>query len=100
MGKQLTAGNCKEEAGKIMPVVNLNSCEGKGPCIDICPFDVFVLQEISDEQFKGLSLFGKLKTLVHGRDKAVVINAGACHACGLCVSVCPETAIKLIRNKK
>jgi len=100
MGKQLTADHCKEEAGQLMPVINLNSCEGKGPCIDICPFNVFEMQEISDEQFNNLSFFGKLKTRVHGRDKAVVINADACHACGLCVSVCPEKAIKLSKFKK
>lgn len=94
-----TTDNCKEESGKLMPLINLNSCEGKGPCIEVCPYSVFEMKPINDEQFKDLSFIGKIKTRVHGREKAMVINAGACHACGLCVSACPEKAIKLIRRK-
>lgn len=91
--------HCKEESGKLMPVVNFNSCEGKGPCIEVCPYDVFEMNTINDEQFKELSFFGKLKTRVHGREKAFVIKADMCHACGLCVSACPEKAIKLQKVK-
>ncbi|MES2132896.1 MAG: ferredoxin family protein [Bacteroidota bacterium] len=91
--------HCKEESGKLMPVVNFNSCEGKGPCIEVCPYDVFEMNVINDEQFKELSFFGKLKTRVHGREKAFVIKADMCHACGLCVTACPERAIKLQRIK-
>ena len=90
--------NCKEEAGKIMPVVDYNRCEAKGPCIEVCPYDVFEMQKISDEQFSKLSFIGKLKTTVHGREKAVVINPEACQSCGLCVTACPEKAIKLKNN--
>ena len=91
--------HCKEESGKLMPVVNFNSCEGKGPCIEVCPYDVFEMNVINDEQFKELSFFGKLKTRVHGREKAFVIKTDMCHACGLCVSACPEKAIKLQKVK-
>jgi NAD-dependent dihydropyrimidine dehydrogenase PreA subunit len=42
---------------------------------------------------------GKLKTKVHGRKKAFVAQPGACHACGLCVTACPEKAITLSRPK-
>lgn len=93
--KKTTTDNCKDEARKLMPVVNLNSCEGKGPCIEVCPYDVFEMKPISDEQYTELSWIGKLKTKVHGREKAFVVNAGLCHACGLCVTACPEKAIKL-----
>ena len=93
--KTLTKDNCKDEGGKLIPVVNFNSCEGKGPCIDVCPYDVFEMRTITDEQYSGLSLIGKLKTKVHGREKAVVINGENCHSCGLCVAACPEKAIKL-----
>ncbi len=90
--------NCKEEAGKIMPFVDFNKCEAKGPCVEVCPFDVFEMQKISEDEFSKLSFIGKLKTKVHGMDKAVVINPELCHGCGLCVKVCPEKAIKLTKQ--
>lgn len=80
-----------------MPVVNLNKCEGKGPCIDVCPYDVFEMQAISDETFNRLSFTGKIKTKVRGREKASVMNPGECHNCGLCVTACPEKAITLAK---
>jgi 4Fe-4S ferredoxin len=89
--------NCKEEAGKIMPVVDYNKCEAKGPCIEVCPYDVFEMQKISDEEFSKLTFIEKLKTRVHGREKAVVINPNLCQSCGLCVTACPEKAIKLTK---
>ena len=89
--------HCKEEAGTIMPVVDYNRCEAKGPCIEVCPYDVFEIKKISDEEFSELSFIGKLKTRVHGREKAVVINPETCHSCGFCVTACPEKAIKLTK---
>jgi 4Fe-4S ferredoxin len=93
--KKISTANCKDEAGKLIPIINFNSCEGKGPCIEVCPYDVFEMNKITDEQYKSLSLVGKLKTKVHGREKAFVVNGELCHACGLCVTACPEKAIKL-----
>lgn len=93
--KQLTKDNCKEEAGQLVPVVDFNKCEAKGPCIEVCPYDVFEMKPISDEDFKTLSFIGKLKTRVHGKDKAYVVKSDSCQACGLCVTACPEKAIKL-----
>jgi len=89
--------NCKEEARKVMPIVDYNKCESKGPCIEVCPFDVFEMQKISNEEFENLTFIGKMKTRVHGREKAVVINPEACHSCGLCITACPEKAIKLTK---
>jgi 4Fe-4S ferredoxin len=45
--------------------------------------------------FKALSFIGKIKTRVHGNKKAYVVQPDLCHACGLCVTACPEKAIKL-----
>ncbi len=90
---------CKQGAGIIVPVVNFNKCEAKGPCIQVCPYEVFQLQEITQENYARLSFLGKLKTKVHGRKKAVVVQSEACHACGLCVTACPEKAISLTRKK-
>ena len=90
--------NCKQEAGRWLPVINLSKCEGKKDCVAVCPYEVFEMQKISPEAYKMLTFTGKLKTLVHGREKAVAIRAGACHACGLCVTACPEKAIKLVKS--
>ena len=90
---------CKDEAGILVPVIDLNACEGKGPCIDVCPYNVLEMQALKDEGYKQLSFFGKLKTAVHGRDKAVVVKPDLCHSCGLCVTSCPEKAIKLRRRE-
>ncbi|MGP8215366.1 MAG: ferredoxin family protein [Bacteroidia bacterium] len=93
--KELTKENCKDEAGQLIPVVDFNKCESKGPCITECPYDVFEMKEISNEEYSSLSFIGKLKTRYHGREKAVVVRPEQCHACGLCVTSCPEHAIKL-----
>jgi NAD-dependent dihydropyrimidine dehydrogenase PreA subunit len=93
--KELTKENCKEEAGQLIPVVDFNACEAKGPCIEVCPYAVFEMKTISDEDFKSLSFIGKIKTRVHGNKKAYVVQPDLCHACGLCVTACPEKAIKL-----
>ena len=90
--------NCKEESGKLVPLIDLNKCEGKTPCVPICPYDVLEIREINDEQYRSLAFVGKLKTFFNGKKKAFVAQPNACHACGLCVSACPEKAIKLVKN--
>ncbi len=92
----LPTENCKEEAGKLMPIVDFNKCEAKSPCVEVCPYNVFEIQKITSEQFAELSFLGKIKTVVHGKEKAIIINADECHSCGLCVVACPEKAIKLV----
>ncbi len=89
---------CKEESGKLVPLIDLNKCEGKGPCVPICPYNILEIKEITQDQYSSLSFFGKIKTFVHGKKKAFVALSYDCHACGLCVTVCPEKAIKLVRN--
>jgi 4Fe-4S ferredoxin len=76
---------------KVFPVVNHSKCEAKGPCVIVCPHNVFEIQDITNTDRGNLTLFGKLKTFVHGKDK--------CSGCGLCVSACPEKAIKLLQMK-
>jgi NAD-dependent dihydropyrimidine dehydrogenase PreA subunit len=90
--------NCKTEAEKWMPVINLSKCEGKKDCVEVCPYDVFQMQEITSEAYKMLTFTGKIKTMVHGRKKAFAKHAEACHACGLCITACPEKAIKLVKS--
>ena len=88
---------CRQTPGMFVPVIDRNTCEGKGPCIDVCPYSVFEMGVLSQADRAGLSLIGKVKAFVHGGKQAFVVAPDLCAACGLCVSACPEKAITLIR---
>jgi 4Fe-4S ferredoxin len=88
---------CKAEPGTFMPVVDPMRCEGKGDCAVVCPYDVFEIGRMPDEQFAAMPLLVKFKLWAHGRQTAFTPNLDACRACGSCVSACPEHAIKLAR---
>jgi 4Fe-4S ferredoxin len=89
--------SCRQAPGTFVPVINRNKCEGKGPCIEVCPYKVLEMGILSKGDRAGLSLFGKAKAFVHGGNQAFVVAADRCAACGLCVELCPEKAITLIR---
>ncbi|GLR19839.1 4Fe-4S dicluster domain-containing protein [Portibacter lacus] len=86
--------NCDDEGGKLMPLVNFNSCGAKEDCVAICPYDVFEMRPITDDDKSKLNLKGKIKTFFF-KNKAYLTDPALCHACGLCVQACPENAIKL-----
>jgi NAD-dependent dihydropyrimidine dehydrogenase PreA subunit len=88
--------DCRAQPGTMVPRVDANRCEGKGDCVDVCPYDVFVVRTIDDADFAKLSFFGKLKSRAHRRQTAYTPGAAECHACGLCVVACPERAIELV----
>jgi ferredoxin len=90
--------DCRQPPGLLRPVIDRNRCEGKGECIAVCPFNVFSLGKLPVAERQGLSLFGKLRGMAHGWEQAFTPNAGACEACGHCVSACPEKAITLVRS--
>jgi NAD-dependent dihydropyrimidine dehydrogenase PreA subunit len=90
---------CGAEAGAYRPVVDRNACEGKRDCVEVCPYDVFEVRQIDDEDFSSLSFLGKLKSRAHGRLTAYTPKEDLCQACGLCVVACPEKAITLVTNK-
>ena len=90
---------CKQEAGLLTPIIDLNKCEGKADCVKVCPYSVFELRELSLEEYGGLNFFGRLKSVFHGKNKAFAVNASACEACGLCVKACPEKAISLVKTR-
>ncbi len=90
---------CTALAGSIVPVVDRSRCEGKQDCVEVCPYDVFKVRRIDDADFSALSLIGKVKSLVHGRQTVYTPGSGDCRACGLCVVACPEKAIRLVDVK-
>lgn len=80
---------------KMAPVVDRNRCEGKAECVRVCPFGVFAMTVLSKDERRGLTLRGRLKAWAHGGVQAVVVDAGRCHACRLCIAACPEQALSL-----
>jgi NAD-dependent dihydropyrimidine dehydrogenase PreA subunit len=86
----------RAEVGAFEPVVDHSKCEGKSDCVAVCPCGVFEVRWMANEDFAKLSLFGKLRSAAHGRMTAYTPNAADCRACGLCVSACPERAIRLV----
>ncbi|GAB4063576.1 ferredoxin family protein [Uliginosibacterium sediminicola] len=88
---------CKQEPGAFIPVIDRNKCEGKGPCIEVCPYQVLSMYTVPKETRQTLSLVGKIKGMVHRWQQAEVLHPELCKACGLCVSACPEQAISLAR---
>lgn len=89
------AAECRGEPAKVAPVVDRNRCEAKAACVGVCPYNVFEIRRLAAEDRSSLSLRGKLKAWVHGNRQAFVARPDDCHACGLCVKACPESAITL-----
>jgi 4Fe-4S ferredoxin len=81
----------------MLPVIAADRCEGKGPCIEVCPVNVFVMGTLPAEQRALLSIPGRIKGFVHRWKQAIVVNPQDCRGCGLCVQACPEDAITLRR---
>jgi NAD-dependent dihydropyrimidine dehydrogenase PreA subunit len=61
-------------------MVDWNRCSGIGTCVNVCPVNVFELQEITEHP----------ETL-----KAVPVRAENCILCMECVGKCIEQAIKV-----
>jgi 4Fe-4S ferredoxin len=89
---------CRQPPGMFTPVINRNKCEGKGPCVPACPYDVLDLGVLTKADRAGLSPIGRIKAFVHGGRQAFVVAPDVCSACGLCVQICPENAITLARR--
>lgn len=83
--------------GRFVPHIDRNRCEGKGPCVDVCPTQVFAMGVLQREERAGLSLIGRVKAFAHGYRQVFVVSPNRCEACGDCVRVCPEHAITLRR---
>ena len=79
-------------------IINNNFCDGCGVCINKCPNNVLELKDISDKDYKGLTVWGKLKVKLKGKQKSFVENIEACIQCGLCEDNCHEAAIVIGKN--
>ena len=90
------ADPCSPHAGRVIPVIDRNRCEAKADCVRVCPYGVFSIQTLTADDRQTLSLRGRLKALFHGGKQAYTPKADQCHACGLCVTACPEQAIRLV----
>ena len=91
--------SCKQEPGVFAPVIDRAACEGKADCVVICPYEVFELGVVPQEDRLGLGMLARVKGFIHGWKQAYAVNAEACRACGLCVQSCPEKAITLARRQ-
>ena len=97
--RETSATICKQPAGAIVPAVDLRRCEGKADCVAVCPENVLALPRIDAADYRGLGALHRFKLRVHGMQVAYTPNAEACRSCGLCVTACPERAIKLTRAR-
>lgn len=86
---------CDDQPGRVVPVVDPSRCENKGPCVEVCPYDVFEIRSLLPLEWKQLGWVSRFKVRVHGGKQAFVVRPEDCHACGQCVTACPEKAIKL-----
>jgi NAD-dependent dihydropyrimidine dehydrogenase PreA subunit len=87
----------KQPPGVLKPVVDFGKCEAKGPCVEVCPYEI---RKIEQADYDKLGFFGKFKNRVHGSKVAYTPKEDLCRACGLCIKACPEHAIKLIKVRK
>lgn len=85
---------CKEP-GLLVPWIELGRCEAKADCVRVCPYGVFEIRVLSEDEKQALSWPARMKSLFHGHRKAFVERPDDCHGCGLCVTACPERAITL-----
>jgi NAD-dependent dihydropyrimidine dehydrogenase PreA subunit len=86
--------SCDDQPGRKAPAIDRDRCEGKADCERVCPYGVFTLRPLTDDERRCLSFVGRLKLRAHGGKQAFADDA-LCHACGLCVAACPEKAITL-----
>jgi NAD-dependent dihydropyrimidine dehydrogenase PreA subunit len=89
---------CEPEAGRLIPIIDRNRCDGKQDCVAVCPFDVFAMQRLTALDLAMFPVAPRKAHKLIGKWQAFTVRAEACHACNLCVVACPEDAIRLVRR--
>ena len=56
-------------------MIDRNRCEGKEDCVRVCPYHVFEMGVLSDEERSTLSWVGRLKAWAHGGKQAFALRA-------------------------
>ena len=87
---------CEPVSGRMVPHIDRNRCEGKADCVRVCPFELFTIIKLTPTQRAELPLPSRLRAAVHRNRQATVKSPEDCHACGKCVTACPENAITLV----
>lgn len=82
------------------PIIDRDRCAAEADCVRVCPEQVFAIGGIDEAQRAALSLKGRIKAFVHRGRQAQTPRLDACRACGLCVSACPEDAIRLAPSER
>jgi NAD-dependent dihydropyrimidine dehydrogenase PreA subunit len=70
--------------------INLNRCENKQECVEVCPTNVFDM--VAPPR---LSLIARFKIRVHGGLVAAAAREPDCIGCMACVNACPEHAVEV-----
>ena len=89
---------CEPEAGRLIPIIDRNRCDGKQDCVAVCPFDVFAMHRLTALDLAMFSVSPRKAHKLVSKWQAFTVRAEACHACNLCVVACPEDAIRLVRR--
>jgi len=89
---------CRAAPRHWIPVVDRAKCEGKADCVDVCPYSVFQIGTLTDEEYQSLGYFGRVRARHHQLKTSRTPRATECRACGLCVVACPEDAVNLLRS--
>jgi NAD-dependent dihydropyrimidine dehydrogenase PreA subunit len=92
----VSESRCKAEPARVVPVIDRTRCEAKADCVRVCPYGVFEIRRVAPEERGTLGFFARAKLFVHGGKQAYAARPDTCHACGLCVTACPEDAIRLV----
>ncbi len=94
-----SAQDCPQPAGRYVPVIDRNRCEGKEDCVAACPCGVFEMRMLGEAEKTAMPFFSRFKARVHGNRQAFATRAQDCEACGVCITACPEQAITLARTE-
>jgi ferredoxin len=68
---------CPIHTTNFIPAIDVNTCDGCGKCVNICPVEAMVLVSANDAQ--------------RSKKKIARLDEDRCLGCGLCVRACTKT---------